>query len=241
MQHRRATFDREQQAAEEGARQRQAVRLAPVKKAAEASARASRRRDVVAVEPEVAAELRCRSAEIASKLELAAEIASELELAQAASRHATTQRPAAAPVSARETGYYITATGGGECYHLTPRCSGLLKAGVMRVVSTDGRRLCKTCDRVNAKPLIQASEQISVLRSARHVYYTTRTGKKYHTDRCCSGLRSANEVFEVTSRPELDACIRGHQRSSEVITGHYRSSEVTSRPELDACNLCCRR
>ena len=226
LQHRRATFDREQQAAEEGARQRQAVRLAPVKKAAEASARASRRRDVVAVEPEVAAELRCRSAEIASKLELAAEIASklelaaeiasklelaaeiasELELAQAASRHATTQRPAAAPVSARETGYYITATGGGECYHLTPRCSGLLKAGVMRVVSTDGRRLCKTCDRVNAKPLIQASEQISVLRSARHVYYTTRTGKKYHTDRCCSGLSNAVNIIEVPCRPELEAC-----------------------------------
>ena len=216
LQHRRATFDREQQAAEEGARQRQAVRLAPVKKAAEASARASRRRDVVDVEPEVAAELRCRSAEIASelelaaeiasKLELAAEIASELELAQAASRHATTQRPAAAPVSARETGYYITATGGGECYHLTPRCSGLLKAGVMRVVSTDGRRLCKTCDRVNAKPLIQASEQISVLRSARHVYYTTRTGKKYHTDRCCSGLSNAVNIIEVPCRPELEAC-----------------------------------
>ena len=76
----------------------------------------------------------------------------------------------------------------------------------MRVVSTDGRRLCKTCDRVNAKPLIQASEQISVLRSARHVYYTTRTGKKYHTDRCCSGLSNAVNIIEVPCRPELEAC-----------------------------------
>jgi hypothetical protein len=192
-----------------------------------------------------------------------------------------------APVTARETGYYITVTGGGACYHLTPMCSGLRQAGVMRVASTGGRRLCNICAGVNAKPLICAGVNAKPLigagvnakplirapstelmsarhvyytsttghqRSsavisghlprplvARHVYYTTRTGKKYHTDRCCSGLRSANEVFEVTSRPELDACIRGHQRSSEVITGHYRSSEVTSRPELDACNLCCRR
>jgi hypothetical protein len=184
-----------------------------------------------------------------------------------ASRYATTQRPATAPMTARETGYYITVTGGGACYHLTPTCSGLRQAGVMRVASTGGRRLCNICAGVNAKPLIRAPstalmsarhvyytsttghQRSSAVISghlprplvARHVYYTTRTGKKYHTDRCCSGLRSANEVFEVTSRPELDACIRGHQRSSEVITGHYRSSEVTSRPELDACNLCCRR
>jgi hypothetical protein len=269
---------------------------------AEASARASRRRDV---EAEVATELRCRAAEMASELEHAQGAVSSTislaghaqgavsstislaERAQAASRYATTQRPATAPMTARETGYYITVTGGGACYHLTPMCSGLRQAGVMRVASTGGRRLCNICAGVNAKPLICAGVNAKPLigagvnakplirapstalmsarhvyytsttghqRSsavisghlprplvARHVYYTTRTGKKYHTDRCCSGLRSANEVFEVTSRPELDACIRGHQRSSEVITGHYRSSEVTSRPELDACNLCCRR
>ena len=110
--------------------------------------------------------------------------------------------------STQSSGYYITATGGGECYHLTPRCIGLsLEADVMRVVSTDSwRRPCKTCHRVNAKPLIQASEQTSVLMSARHVYYTTDKGKKCHTDRWCSGLRKATRIIEVTSRPKLEAC-----------------------------------
>jgi hypothetical protein len=165
------------------------------------------------------------------------------EHAQAASRYATTQRPATAPKTARETGYYITVTGGGACYHLTPMCSGLRQAGVMRVASTGGRRLCNICAGVNAKPLICAGVNAKPLigapstalmsarhvcytsttghqRSsafisghlprplvARHVYYTTRTGKKYHTDRCCSGLRNAATIFEVTSRPELDACL----------------------------------
>jgi len=211
---------------------------------AEASARASWRRDV---EAEVATELRCRAAEMASELEHAqGAVSSTISLAehaQAASRHATTQRPATAPVTARETGYYITVTGGGACYHLTPMCSGLRQAGVMRVASTGGRRLCNICAGVNAKPLICAGVNAkplirapsTALMSARHVYYTsttghqrssavisghlprplvarlvyytTRTGKKYHTDRCCSGLRNAATIFEVTSRPELDACI----------------------------------
>ena len=248
---------------------------------AEASARASRRRDV---EAEVATELRCRAAEMASELEHAqgavsstislaehaqgavsstislaehaqGAVSSTISLAghaQAASRYATTQRPATAPMTARETGYYITVTGGGACYHLTPMCSGLRQAGVMRVASTGGRRLCNICAGVNAKPLICAGVNAKPLicagvnakpligapstalmsarhvcytsttghqRSsafisghlprplvARHVYYTTRTGKKYHTDRCCSGLRNAATIFEVTSRPELDAC-----------------------------------
>jgi hypothetical protein len=162
------------------------------------SALASRRRVVEAEEvTEMGPELEHAQGAVPSTVSLT-------EHAQAASRHATTQRPATAPVTARETGYYITVTGGGACYHLTPKCSGLLQADVRPVASTGGRRLCNICAGVNAKPLIRAPS--AALMSARHVYYTTRTGKKYHTDRCCSGLRSANELFEVTSRPELDAC-----------------------------------
>ena len=156
--------------------------------AAEATARASRQRQ--------------READIAEDLRKhAAAMAEELKRAQTPRTRATAQRPA----TARDACYYISSTGGGICYHLTPTCSGLRQAGVTRVSSTMGRRLCKTCASMNEKPLVRAPS--ASLASARRVYYTTRTGKKYHADRCCNGLRNAKQLFEATSRPlNLEAC-----------------------------------
>ena len=154
--------------------------------ARQTTAHASRRRQQA--DEAVAAELRRR----------AAEMASELEKAQAVRRAtATSDMP-----------YYITSTGGGSCYHLTPTCSGLRQAGVMRVSSTGGRRLCATCAKINDKPLIRApsAPTTSAMSPAPRIYYTTRTGKKYHTDRCCNGLRKATMIMEATNQPALEAC-----------------------------------
>lgn len=107
--------------------------------------------------------------------------------------------------------FYVSATGGGTCYHLTPTCSGLRQAAVTATSTTGGRRLCHTCAKAAAKPLTVLPPTRPASASARQepvrTYYTTRTGSKYHTDRCCNGLRKATQLFESDCRPAgKEAC-----------------------------------
>ncbi len=157
-----------------------------------------------------------RQAEVVEEVRRrAAEVAAELERASAASAQPEQQgaRPASArPASASSSRpcYYISSTGGGSCYHLSPTCSSLRRNGAVRASSTDGRRLCQICERGFAIPVTPAPESPrppSSATPARRTYYTTRTGKKYHIDRCCFGLRSAHRLFEASSRPAgLEPC-----------------------------------
>ena len=145
-------------------------------------------------------ELRRRAAELEAELEQAEPDYWEATQRSVPQRPAT-HRPATAPHAPH---YYISSTGGGSCYHLTPTCRALRQAGATRVSSRGGRRLCSLCANVNEKPLFRAPP--SAVSSSRHIYYTTRTGKKYHKDRCCSGLRNANSIFEERHRPALEPC-----------------------------------
>ena len=102
--------------------------------------------------------------------------------------------------------YFVTETDGGECYHLSPTCGGLRQAGVMRTGDVGSRRLCELCAKVAAVPVVRATSATGLeprrwSKPGAPIYYTTRTGRKYHADRNCSGLRSATTLFEARTRP----------------------------------------
>ena len=76
----------------------------------------------------------------------------------------------------------------------------------MRTGDVGSRRLCELCAKVAAVPVVRATSATGLeprrwSKPGAPVYYTTRTGRKYHADRNCSGLRSATTLFEARTRP----------------------------------------
>jgi hypothetical protein len=105
-----------------------------------------------------------------------------------------------------------------ECYHFSrdcPRCAQSAEATDPEEGVPAGVRACTRClmrgftgfEATGPAEPTGTAEPPGTPTPATRIFFTTRTGKKFHLRRNCSGLRNANSIFEASECPaDLTSC-----------------------------------